>query len=520
MHQQHKLLLIIMILFALMAATLPSMAAVPSINWTAPEPAPQWYQIVIEDSNTFTVLNEWVDAQEESLCESGNCTFEPGTMMPFGLDTGSYDVTINYWDADASQILLVEAQQLTVADAETTVTTPGGRISVTIPDNTLFDWVNIWIGDATTFAPVPDLNTPAAGWYEKANDLTCDAGSCTVLTAAHAANGNYLVYLRYYDIETNTMGAWSGSFDFSLNLAQPAAVTTSSGSADDENKPILQWNGSDLITWYRVWLGSGNTTVDTWVQASDLGCSGGGTCEFTSETQLNGGRTYSWYVYGWGPGGFTTGGLNNSGWAEGQAFTVAGSGNAFLMNGGLTVIEVESAPVAGDWSARTAVSGYTGSSYYEWRHGNTGTGTAGSGQGILSYPIRIPAAGTYRFQLRSHSPDPLGDYNDLYARIQGEGSTANAVDPSPEGTNTDFVNMENTWFKVYMNTVDDWSWDARHVDNDPHEIFFIFDAPGEYTVEFSGRSNQFKPDRFVIYDPELVTQEDATDITNPESPRG
>ena len=46
------------------------------------------------------------------------------------------------------------------------------------------------------------------------------------------------------------------------------------------------------------------------------------------------------------------------------------------------------------------------------------------------------------------------------------------------------------WFKVYSSGANSWSWSTSTSDNDAHQIYARFDAPGVYDVLISARSRQ------------------------------
>jgi len=168
----------------------------------------------------------------------------------------------------------------------------------------------------------------------------------------------------------------------------------------------------------------------------------------------------------------------------------AQAAGVFQEANGLVVVEVESAPVAGSWSSQSGLAGFTGTSYYEWKTGNTATTVDAAGQGILSYRFKINQTGRYRFQLRSAAPHST-EHNDVWLRV-------------PSGAvkikGTTVTSLGAAWFKVYQNAgANAWSWNAWTTDHDAHSIHADFNTPGEYTLELSGRSTQFKIDRFVLY---------------------
>jgi len=498
------------------AATTTAIAAAPLevIQWAAEDGA-DWYRIEIRQSGTDHFA-QWMPAAD--VCEGTTCSFDPSVPMPFGLDAGGYQVFIRWWDADAQQIRLVERQDRT-SIPEVSINPVNGRVEVTIPNDPRFDWVQIFFQSTDGTKTIKHFNrTNAPGWYERNTEMTCGASNCTILTQAYPNNDRYDAYFRYWNPE-DKVSSWSAPIEFRVNADRQSAVNNLTVTVDNANKPTITWSGRSNFAWYRIYLGAGGKLFDRWMLATDLGCNDGGTCTISPDVTVPGGRIAATYVLGWGPGG-TNGGLNGSGWAVGEPYFVPGSNNAFLMQNDLLVFEAESAGLTGDWTFRTSFGGFTGNGYITWRHGDTNEAIDRSQSDVITYIVKIPEAGTYRMMMRATSPDPGDLYNDIFFRVLGEGIYAEAVDPSPGDGETDYVNMGQDWFKVYNNSTEQWRWQASHVDNDAHEVFLVVDQPGEFAFQISGRSNQFRIDRFVFYDEATVTQNQATALTNPQSPRG
>ena len=183
----------------------------------------------------------------------------------------------------------------------------------------------------------------------------------------------------------------------------------------------------------------------------------------------------------------------------------------FIETDGLLVMEVESMAPVDDWSLRDIVSGYTGTGYYEWKHGNNAQSIDASGSGVLTYAFTISKTGRYRFRFRSAAPD-VTEHNDVWVRFRNHEVVAIR-------NSSEFTINQNAWFKVYQNNSNDnWSWNASTKDNDPHSIFIDVDTPGTYQLQLSGRSTLFKMDRLVLYHAD-VNQSVATDPNTPESAR-
>ena len=203
---------------------------------------------------------------------------------------------------------------------------------------------------------------------------------------------------------------------------------------------------------------------------------------------------------------------------------------AFTEQNGLVVIEMESGNVPSNWVSETAFSNFTGSSYLRYdgsnHFGNPGVDT-------VEYKVNISKTGTYRFQWRNAfgAGTDATEHNDSWLKIEASsfyGKKGSSI-VCPKGYNSN----ENSctggvpegaggggWFKVYRSggSVGAWSWTANTSDNDAHQIFADFNAPGVYTILVSGRSAEHAVDRMVLYYSSVGTSA-ATNTSQSESPR-
>lgn len=175
------------------------------------------------------------------------------------------------------------------------------------------------------------------------------------------------------------------------------------------------------------------------------------------------------------------------------ALAAAQHGGIYQEKGGLVVVEFESTPAHGGWSEETSASGFTFQSYYRWDGGDL-FGTPGVD--ILRYRVNLKQAGEWFLALRNRHDHPDDtEENDVWVRADG-----------------------GTWFKLFSNgpgTVGAWNWDSRFDiahDNQPPASWNL--SAGEHLIEFSGRSQNFKIDRFHLH---LAGHPDANDETVPES---
>ena len=198
----------------------------------------------------------------------------------------------------------------------------------------------------------------------------------------------------------------------------------------------------------------------------------------------------------------------------------------YIEKDGVLIIESENGNFSNtDWTLTTDIAEFSGDGYLVW-NGENSLGEPGNG--TLTYKVRITKTGTYRFIWRSYITigSNGSEHNDSWLRIPdakhfyGRKNNGNIV--YPKGTTLDPIpesaGQQNTtpngsgkdgWFKIYMNMANKWHWQSSTSDNDAHNIFVVFDTPGDYTIEVSGRSEGHGIDKFVLFT-EDITQNDAT----------
>ena len=196
----------------------------------------------------------------------------------------------------------------------------------------------------------------------------------------------------------------------------------------------------------------------------------------------------------------------------------------FKEENGLLVIQAEDTSIEGtDWELDTIKTGFTGDGYLVWNGANS---FGQPGKGILTYKVRITNVGTYRFEWVSritigsngteHNDSwlKIADAKHFYGKRNQNGhivypvGTQQAVIPESAGQNntTPRGSSKEGWFKVYMNNATKWHWQSSTSDNDAHDIFVVFDTPGDYTIEISGRSNGHGIDKFVLFNIDNVNR--------------
>ncbi|WP_235295865.1 hypothetical protein [Portibacter marinus] len=189
----------------------------------------------------------------------------------------------------------------------------------------------------------------------------------------------------------------------------------------------------------------------------------------------------------------------------------------YLEKDGQLMIEMESADYdATSWTLDSVLSGASNDKYLVWKGSNH---YSDPGKGLLNFRIRIENPGTYRFLWRSRitQGNSNTDFNDSWLRIPNADHFYGKRDSDghivyPKGTNQDpIVDSEGQahtmpegagkdgWFKIYMNRLGSWAWISRTSDNDPHQIFAIFDEAGDYTIQIAGRSTNHGIDKLTMF---------------------
>ncbi|WP_245911400.1 malectin domain-containing carbohydrate-binding protein [Neolewinella xylanilytica] len=200
---------------------------------------------------------------------------------------------------------------------------------------------------------------------------------------------------------------------------------------------------------------------------------------------------------------------------------VEGDGNGpFIESGGLVVIEMESAAtLPGAWENASTYSttaspnvnnptSASGNDFIIWQGSQY---LNNPGNGLLTYPVEITTPGVYRFQWRSQvgNGTDATEHNDTWLKIEGDafygqqgGSSIVCPVGAPAGNDCNGDAPEGSssggWFKIYAAGANNWSWSTNTSDNDGHQIYARFDAPGTYNILVSARSSSHAIDRMVL----------------------
>ncbi len=220
------------------------------------------------------------------------------------------------------------------------------------------------------------------------------------------------------------------------------------------------------------------------------------------------------------------------------AGTGSGTEGAFIEDGGLVVIEMESTDnLPGNWVDAanstspniTSPTSATGGDFIVWEGPQS---LNAQGNGLISYPVEITTTGTYQFKWRTQVGNGTSstDHNDTWLKIEADGfygeqtSTGNIVCPKGSNSNSnDCVGNVpqgsggNGWFKVYSSGATSWTWSTFTNDNAGHNIYARFDTPGTYNILISARSSSHALDRMLLVHENYSGNEESLSV--PESER-
>ncbi len=172
-----------------------------------------------------------------------------------------------------------------------------------------------------------------------------------------------------------------------------------------------------------------------------------------------------------------------------------GGGAPTFDSDGVLVVEMEDVNPVGDWVKESSVNGYTGSGYFRW----DGPDLFNSpGSGILTWEFQVEQSDDYQLRLHNHHDHP---------------------DTTLE--NDCWVRMDNgPWEKVYSGGFfDQWNWASTidHEDPVPDELPIYNLNPGLHTMQISGRSKNYRINRFHLF---KVGASNSTDLSKPPSEGG
>jgi CSLREA domain-containing protein len=159
-------------------------------------------------------------------------------------------------------------------------------------------------------------------WIEAAVAVECD-DDCQTLLEFYGTPGTHDLYMRGYSFHSGLSPYSDGT---AVNVpgaatALPADLAIRNGYAG--GLVTFEWSATDTTSWFQIWTGTNNTFQQLyygWHDAAQI-CDADNRCTLTLPLNPAPGE-YVWYVQSYGSGGLSTGGIGNSGFAEGPVFTI------------------------------------------------------------------------------------------------------------------------------------------------------------------------------------------------------
>jgi hypothetical protein len=307
----------------------------PTWAWSTDDNA-NYFRVYLAGDDGSVPVNRWFTRAE--LCggyAGTSCTFNPTPAAPL-VDGVTYTLYVQsygpggYSSGGFEDSGYVAFTPLTVTLPRPTGDAPSGEILFSNGDLT-YTWTGL-VG-ATRY----EIYIARAGvgvvFYQPVDlsDVTCDeflACSFTPTDVAPSAllvaNGDYVWWLRA-EIDGAFWTPWDGPNTFTLNVAEPDLVTPGTTTGTDTLRPTWNWTTDDNANWFRLYLGGddGTVPVNGWVNRADLcGDFSSTDCAFTPDFDLTNGVTYTFYVRSYGPGGYSIGGVNDSGYRDFAPVTI------------------------------------------------------------------------------------------------------------------------------------------------------------------------------------------------------
>lgn len=157
----------------------------------------------------------------------------------------------------------------------------------------------------------------------------CGIDLTDLAATAWLANGSYILYMHADNAEEND---WPG-YTFMLSSPQPAAVTPGdTTNTSGTLRPTLNWalqENAVSSAFYQVYVAPTDDLISPaflgWVSREDVcGSWAGVNCAFALPLDLQDKTHYTAFILSWGPGGTSSGGVQNTGWAGPIEFNMGG----------------------------------------------------------------------------------------------------------------------------------------------------------------------------------------------------
>jgi hypothetical protein len=295
-----------------------------SFSWLR-EPVTEWYHLYVYHVDSGTEYSAWypnavnigMPYDIPTPCSFGECIVSYN-MHSWTLLEGTYRWYVSGWNPNGMGAWQSAPMEFIIsADAPNApsgieVNPRRGRPEVQWNDDANALWYGLVIsGEGQSHE----------NWYA-ASDVCTNQTNCRYWPEVDLLPGDYEVWMTAWG--PGGLSDWVQGPSIAIPdtpTSPPSNLTVPNPGADN---PTFRWTASNYGLWYHIVLAPADYswTYDLgWKPADPLGCAGGSdTCEYT-DPDLEGvlpPGDYHFYVRAWGPGGLSTGGVEDSGYVRGE----------------------------------------------------------------------------------------------------------------------------------------------------------------------------------------------------------
>lgn len=311
--------------------TAPSgtISTMPVYTWSSVQGTTS-YDLWVLSATGATVFYGTIPAAD--YCTGSICSVNPAQEFNSGwIANGTYYIYV--WATSNPSVYGGPAQfQLQAAPTSAPTITP---LTGTDYSRPLIEWDAgsdnaLWFNIVVVYKDAPSV-IAANDWISKYD--ACDANldcAARLNTDLLYNNVTYSIYIGSwgpagYSTGGSTGLGYNGPQDITLNVVAPVTISGMRATTNAQTgKRVFSWTHIPGVSWYQFWVGTISpfwTYGTNWYLAFDQGCLEDGICSIEIDAQyLPAGTTFSWYMQGWGPAGFTPGAVLNT-WTQGPDYT-------------------------------------------------------------------------------------------------------------------------------------------------------------------------------------------------------
>ncbi len=272
-----------------------------------------WYRVIMATEDRTVIMDKWFPHTE--VCVQAECKVQLSHDL-VELINGTYLWWVMSWQSGvespwSSETQFTVAVEPPIVLANFQIVPNQGRPTVLWDNDPNVTWIQLYIGNLDTQVLL--------SWIRKTDEF-CDNTTCTYTPDINPTSGEYDIYMQRWGpggFNGNDINTWVGPESLMLSDSSPGPIIGLSTATAQPWTTRFQWQGSERATWYQLWVGQIDPLVTEhldWHLGERIGCENLGVCSLELNLASSN-LVYEWYVRAWGPGGFTTGGVQ--GWSSG-----------------------------------------------------------------------------------------------------------------------------------------------------------------------------------------------------------